>query len=133
MVDHSVSCLSAHNVKNFDGLWVGRVDHGEDIRTEGQMSLVQELNSETLVLRCRDDLTLVGIDIEVLTRIDQGEVLSSLNDQENYILDIKHEGRGPVLGVVDVALRSCADYQVVVPHAHVNNPLSEIKIVIHFI
>lgn len=66
-----------------------------------------------------------------MTCIDKGEVFGSLDDKENYILDIKNEWGCPVHDVVNEALGRGANDQMVVFHTHVNYSISEIKIIIH--
>ena len=80
----------------------------------------------------RNKLTLIGVNIEVLTGVDQCEVLGSLNNKEDDVVDIEHEWRSPVHNVVDITLGGCAHDQVVVLHAHINNSFSKVKVVIHF-
>jgi hypothetical protein len=125
--------LPAHNVEDLYRLGVRWVDHSKDVRGQRDVALVQELYSKALVLGRGNELALVGVDIEVLACIDKSEVFGALYDQEYYILDIEDEGRGPVHDVVDKALTSGADDQMVVLHAHVDHSFSEVKIVIHLV
>ena len=97
------------------------------------MSLVQELNSKTLVLWRGNKFAFIRVYVEVLTGIDQGKVFCALDNQEYNILDVENKWRSPVHNIVDIALAGCADYQVVVLHAHVHNSFSKVKVVIHFV
>lgn len=94
--------------------------------------MVQELDSQTLIFGGGDQFAFVGVAVEILTCIDQGEVLGSLDDQEDDVLDVEDERGGPVHNVVDVALRGRANNKMIMLHAHVDNPLSEVEIIIHF-
>lgn len=96
------------------------------------MPLVKELDSQTLVLGRGDKLALIRVDIKVLTSINKCKVLCALNNQENYVLDIEDEWGGPVHHVVDIALRSGANHEMIVLHAHVNYAFPEIEIIVHF-
>ena len=95
------------------------------------MAGIKKLNSQALELGSRDEFSFVVIDDEVLACIYQGEVLGSLNNKVNTVLDIKDKGRGPVHHVVHIALSCRANDEVVMLHAHVNDALSEIKILVH--
>lgn len=95
------------------------------------MSLVEELDAETLLLRLRHQLTLVGVDLEVLARIDKRKVRGTLNDKVDDVLDVKDERRGPVRHIVDVTLARGANNQVVVVHVHVDDTFTEVKIIVH--
>lgn len=55
------------------------------------MTSIQELDSETLVLRARDSLAIVVVNIEVLTCIDECKVLNTLNDSVDNVFDIENE------------------------------------------
>ena len=133
MLHGGVGWLSAHDVENFNHLWSRWIDDCEDISTEGDVSLVQELNTKALALWRRDKLAFVGVDVEVLACVDQSEVLGSLDDEEDNILDVENEWRAPVHGAVDIALRGGANDEVVVLHAHVDDSLSEVKIIVHLV
>ena len=97
------------------------------------MTLVEELDLEALVLGLGDGLAFVGVDHEVLGSIDQDEVLGSLHDQVDCVFHIEHKRTGPVHYVVDVALGGSAHDQMVVPHAHVDHALAEVKVLIHLV
>ena len=73
------------------------------------MSLVEELNAKTLVLWSRNKLTLVRIDVKILTGINESKITRSLDDKEYNILDIEDEWRSPVHDVVNIAL-GCSAY-----------------------
>ena len=53
------------------------------------MSLIQEFDSEPLVLGRGYELALVRVDVEVLACVNESEVLGPLNDQEDHILNVK--------------------------------------------
>lgn len=53
------------------------------------MSLIQELDSEPLVLGGGYELALIRVDVEVLAGIDESEVLGPLYDQEDDVLNVK--------------------------------------------
>jgi hypothetical protein len=128
-----VSWFTAHDVEDLHSLGVCWVDHSKDVRSQGDVALIQELYTEALVLGRGDKLTLVRVDVEVLAGIDQSEILSSLHDEEDDVLDVEDEWRSPIHHIVDIALASGAHDQVVVLHAHVNHSLSEVKIIIHLV
>ena len=75
-----VCWLSTHDIEDLHSLGVRWVDNSEDIGGKRNVSLVQEFNSEALVLWRGDEFALIRVYIEVLTGIDKGKVLSSLND-----------------------------------------------------
>ena len=133
MLDLVVLELSGDDVEDLDGLGVRRVDNSEDVRAETNVPLVEELDSEALVLWTRDQLALIGVDVEVLGGVNQSEVLGTLNNEEDNILDVEDERRSPVGHVVDVALRGGADDEVPVVHAHVDHSFSEVQIVVHLV
>lgn len=54
------------------------------------MTSIQKFDSEALILGTRDQFSIVVIDVEILTSIDQGKVLCALNDSVNAILDIEN-------------------------------------------
>lgn len=124
--------LATHDIKDFNQLWVRWINHRKNVRTQWDVSLVQELNSQTLVFWRRHKFALVGVNVKILWGIDQGEILCSLNDKENNVFDVKNEGWTPVHGTVDIALGGCADDEMVMLHSHIDNSLSEIQVVVHF-
>ena len=132
MLHWNVSRFTTHNIEDLNHFRARGVNDGKHIRTERNVSLVQELNSKALALWRGDKFTLVRIDIEVLAGIDQSEILCSLDDKEDNIFDVKHERRTPVHGAVNIALRGCAHNQVIMLHAHVDNSFSEVEIIVHF-
>lgn len=67
-----------------------------------------------------------------MTRINQCKVFGTLNDKEYNIFDVENEWRAPIHSTVDIALRGSADDQVIMLHTHVNDSLSEVKIIVHF-
>jgi hypothetical protein len=85
MVNLSVGNLTALDVKDLYQLWILRVDDSQDVWTERNVSLVEEFDSEALVLWSRDKLAFVRVDEEVLTSIDEGEVLSSLYNKRDHV------------------------------------------------
>jgi len=95
------------------------------------VSRIKEFNSEALELRGRNKLTLVIVDDEILASIDKCEILRSLNYQVNAVLNIEHERRCPVHHVVNIALSSSANNQMIVFHAHIDNTLPKVQVLIH--
>jgi hypothetical protein len=67
-----------------------------------------------------------------LTSINQCEVFGALDNKEYNIFDVENEWRAPIHSTVDITLGSSANNQVIMLHTHVYDPLSKVKIIIHF-
>jgi len=133
MLHRHVGWFSAHDIENLNHLWVRWVNDRKNIRAERDMSLIEELYSQSLALWRGNEFTLIGVHIEVLACIDECEVLGTLDDEENNIFYVKDKWGTPVHGTVDIALSGGAHDEVVVLHAHVDHSFSEIEIVIHLV
>lgn len=72
------------------------------------MSLIKKFYSKTLVFWSGDNLTLIGIDVEVLASIDEGKIFGALDDEEDNVFDIEDEWRSPVHDVIYITLGSSA-------------------------
>jgi hypothetical protein len=70
VLDRDCRLLSTYNIKDTDALWIRGVNQGKDISTEGDVSCVQELYSQTLELGGRHKLALVVINDEILAGIN---------------------------------------------------------------
>ena len=125
----TISDLSRHNIKYLDTLWIGWINDSHNISRNRNVSLVQEFNSQALVFGWWNFFTLIIKDVEVLTSIDQSEIFGTLNDKENYILDIKSEWGSPVSFMIDVALICSTNNEETIVHGHIYNSISEVKVI----
>jgi len=126
-----IRCLSTNNIKYSNNLRISGINQSKHIWTNWNMSCIQKFNSQSLILRSWYEFSFIVVNGEVLACINKCKVLSSLYNQVDCVFNIKDKGWGPVHYIVDIALTSCAHYEMVVLHTHVNHSFSEIEVLIH--
>lgn len=119
--------LARCKIKDINLLYVGGIHNRYDVRTDGQIPLVEMFNSQTAELGVRHKPAFVVVHHNTIAYVHQGKVFLPLDYETGTFTYVENVRRVPVVDVEDIALCSCSHHQVLEAQTHVNDPITEVQ------